>query len=39
LYDESPEEEKAAVEQIYLAQERKTKKSGKKAETPEEFQM
>ncbi|KAF8189201.1 hypothetical protein K438DRAFT_1971848 [Mycena galopus ATCC 62051] len=40
LYDESPEEEKAAVEQIYLAQERKTKKKkGKKAETPEEFQM
>ncbi|KAJ7716166.1 hypothetical protein B0H14DRAFT_2643907 [Mycena olivaceomarginata] len=39
LYDESPEEEKAAVEQIYLAQEQKTKKSGKKAETPEEFQM
>ncbi|KAJ7312761.1 hypothetical protein DFH08DRAFT_973277 [Mycena albidolilacea] len=39
LYDESPEEEKAAVEQTYLAQERKTKKSGKKAETPEEFQM
>ncbi|KAJ7775861.1 hypothetical protein B0H14DRAFT_3508365 [Mycena olivaceomarginata] len=32
LYDESPEEEKAAVEKIYLAQERKTKKS-------EEFQM
>ncbi|KAF8128453.1 hypothetical protein K438DRAFT_1789488 [Mycena galopus ATCC 62051] len=40
LYDESPEEEKAAVEEIYLAQKSKTKKNkGKKAETPEEFQM
>jgi hypothetical protein len=40
LYNESPEEEKTAVEQIYLTQERKTKKrKGKKSETPEEFQM
>ncbi|KAF8173322.1 hypothetical protein K438DRAFT_1772133 [Mycena galopus ATCC 62051] len=40
LYEESPEEEKAVVEQIYLAQERKTKKKkGRKAETPEEFQL
>ncbi|KAJ7817189.1 hypothetical protein B0H14DRAFT_3474821 [Mycena olivaceomarginata] len=40
LYNESPEEEKTAVEHIYLAQEQKTKKrKGKKSETPEEFQM
>ncbi|KAJ7363879.1 hypothetical protein DFH08DRAFT_930030 [Mycena albidolilacea] len=40
LYNESPEEEKAAIEQIYLAQEPKTKKkTGKKSETSEEFQM